>query len=67
MLDRSRLLDDYLSETELAKELGVCVDTLQRWRRLRQAPAHTRVGRSVLYHKDAIRVWLREREVGADR
>ena len=36
---RPGLLDDYLSEEDLAAELQKDVRTLQRWRKLRVGPA----------------------------
>ncbi len=48
------ILGDYIDEDRLASELGVSTRTLIRWRRLRDAPAHTRIGRRVLYHRDDV-------------
>lgn len=56
------LLDAWLSRAELAKELGLSVDTLQRWETRRIGPPCVRVGRKVLYRKGAVRDWLRDQE-----
>lgn len=50
---------------ELATQLGVSLDTLKRWRRLKQGPAWVRVGRQVRYAADAIDAWLAEQSRGA--
>ncbi len=59
------ILSEYLDEDQLAAELGVCVRTLARWRRLREAPTPTRLGRRLLTSRADIKVWLasRRREV----
>jgi predicted DNA-binding transcriptional regulator AlpA len=57
-----RLLDDWLSRADLAKELGVSVDTLSRWETSRTGPICIRLGRRVFYRKNAVREWLRGRE-----
>ena len=56
------LLDAWLSRAELAKELGLSVDTLQRWETRRIGPPCVRVGRKALYRKGAVRDWLRDQE-----
>lgn len=53
-----QLLSDYLTPEELAAELNVCETTLWRWRRLREGPAITKVGRKVLYRRDDVSAWL---------
>ena len=56
------LLTDYLTPTELAAELGVCARTIERWHRLREAPPRTKVGKRVLYRREAVAEWLSARE-----
>ena len=57
------LLDDYLTEDELAKELDLAPRTLQRWRRQRTGPPVTFIGRVPYYRVEGVRVWLLEREM----
>lgn len=57
------LLDDWMSRAELAAELGVTEDTLQRWHAQRSGPACVRVGKKVLYRREAVREWLVAREI----
>ena len=43
------LLVGWLNRTDLARELTLSVDTLQRWETRRVGPPCVRVGRKVLY------------------
>ena len=64
------LLVGWLNRTDLARELTLSVDTLQRWETRRMGPPCVRVGRKVLYRMEAVRDWLREQEArkaGASR
>lgn len=56
------VLDGFLTEAELAKELGISTRTLIRWRRLREGPPITRLGRRILYHRQAVAKWLAGRQ-----
>ena len=56
------LLTGWLNRTDLARELTLSVDTLQRWETRRMGPPCVRVGRRVLYRMEAVRDWLREQE-----
>ena len=58
----SGLLIGWLNRTDLARELTLSVDTLQRWETRRMGPPCVRVGRKVLYRMEAVRDWFRERE-----
>ena len=64
------LLTGWLNRTDLARELTLSVDTLQRWETRRVGPPCVRVGRKVLYRMEAVRDWLRDQEArkaGASR
>ena len=64
------LLTGWLDRTDLARELTLSVDTLQRWETRRMGPPCVRVGRKVLYRMEAVRDWLCEQEArkaGANR
>jgi hypothetical protein len=58
------LLGGWLSRAQVAAEIGVSVDTLQRWETRRIGPPCVRIGRKVLYRADAFREWLISRERG---
>jgi hypothetical protein len=60
--EEANLLVGWLERAELARELTISVDTLQRWETRRVGPPCVRVGRKVLYRKDAVREWLCEQE-----
>jgi hypothetical protein len=57
------LLAEYLSEDALAREFGIAVRTLQRWRRQRTGPPVTFIGRVPYYRVEGVRDWLLEREM----
>ena len=56
------LLAGYLTHEELADQLDVSTRTIDRWRRLREAPPVTRVGKRLLYRRAAVEAWLASRE-----
>jgi transcriptional regulator with XRE-family HTH domain len=58
----SALLDGWLTRQQLAVEIGVSTDTLQRWETRRAGPPCLRIGRRVYYRADAFRDWLVSRE-----
>ena len=47
---------------QLAVELGFTCDTLCRWEARQIGPPCTRIGRRVLYRRDAVEAWLLEQE-----
>jgi hypothetical protein len=63
------LLAGYLTEQELAAQLGVTVRTLQRWRTHKKGPPPTTdiPGRSVLYRCDGFAEWLLSHERPTER
>jgi predicted site-specific integrase-resolvase len=63
--DAGTLLGDYLSEHQLAKELGVTIRTLRKWRSLGEAPPVTRLGKRIYYARRQARAWLETRQVEA--
>jgi hypothetical protein len=58
----TKLLENYLTEAETANELDKGVRTLQIWRAQRTGPAWTKVGKTILYSRDAILAWLKAQE-----
>ena len=57
------LLQDWISRPDLARELGVCVETLRRWADARKGPAFVRAGRKILYRRTAVLEWLERQEI----
>lgn len=56
------VLDEWMTQAELAQELGVSADTLQRWASQRIGPPRTKVGGRVYYRKESVKAWLRAQE-----
>ena len=48
----------YITSAELVDFLGVPERTLSRWAKSQIGPARTRIGRSVLYRRTTVLVWL---------
>lgn len=61
------LLSGWISRLDLALELGVTVETLHRWEKLRFGPPCVRAGRKIYYRRDAVRDWLVQQEAPAPR
>jgi hypothetical protein len=57
-----QLLDDYFTVAELARQLGRCTRTLDRWATLRCGPPITTIGNTRLYKKESVYLWLASRE-----
>jgi predicted DNA-binding transcriptional regulator AlpA len=58
MSDESRVLNGYLSEAEVAGQLGKCVRTLRNWARRGYGPPRVRVGRSIYYRVADVSRWV---------
>ena len=56
--DTGQLLDDYLTENQLANELGVTVRTLRNWRAVGDSPPVTRIGNRNYIARPDGREWL---------
>lgn len=56
------LLDEYMTPAELADELGVCERTIARWHALREGPPRVKMGKRILYHRQAVQNWLKGKE-----
>ena len=58
----TKLLDEYLTRSELAAELNKSERTLERWERLGIGPPVTRNGITPIYNIQGARAWLRAQE-----
>lgn len=56
------VLSEWMTQPALAQELGISVDTLQRWANARTGPPRAKVGQRVFYNRESVRAWLREQE-----
>lgn len=54
----NRLIDDFLSAAEAAKELGIHIRTLKYWKSLGYGPKHSYMGKRLLYRKSDIKEFL---------
>ena len=56
------VLDGYISEAELARQLNRSVRTLQRLAARRLAPPSTKIGRLIFYNLEHVRDWISQPE-----
>ena len=61
-MSEQNILSGYLSQDELAAQLGIAVSTLEKWRCEGLGPAYTRASRKPLYSIAGVQQWLRDRE-----
>jgi len=55
----NKLVNDYMSSTEVADTLGVCLRTVLRWSNDGRMPAPVRMGRRfVRYRRTEIQEWI---------
>jgi hypothetical protein len=53
----------YSNERNTAKELGVALRTLRKWRQQGRGPAFTKFARQIHYRDEAVAAWLKAREI----
>lgn len=53
-----KMTTDYVSPAQLAATLGVCHDTITRWRRAGRLPQPIRIGRTTRYHMPSVLEWV---------
>ena len=56
--DAKGLLDEYMTEAELAGELDKSLRTIQRWKRVQHGPRRAILGRTTIYHRRDAKEWL---------
>jgi len=61
-VDADGLLNGWMDRPELARVLGITPGTLAKWQNQRIGPPLVRIGRKVLYRRDAVQEWLRKQE-----
>ena len=59
---QTNILKDYISQVDLAAQLGKSVKTLVRWELDGKGPPVTRIGRDVLYSIPSFERWLKKQE-----
>ena len=63
--NNNSLLSGYLTEREMAAQLGISRRTLRQWRAVEAGPPRTIIGRKIYYRADAAADWLRSRQEAA--
>lgn len=58
------MIEDLLTETDVAKKLRVTLACLRRWRLERRGPKFIKLGALVRYRPDDIADWLESRPAG---
>jgi len=56
------VLEGFISESDLARQLHRSVRTLQRLAAARSGPPRIKIGRSVYYKVESVRAWLAQLE-----
>ena len=56
------VLDGYISEADLARQLHRSVRTLQRLAARRLGPPRTKIGRLIFYNIEHVRDWISQQE-----
>jgi hypothetical protein len=62
---QTNILKDYISQVDLAAQLGKSVKTLVRWELDGKGPPVTRIGREVFYSIPSFEKWLKAKERAA--
>ncbi len=58
------VIDDYLTEDQVAEVLGMRIATLRTWVAQRKGPPRVAIGRKIHYSKEALKTWLLSPEKG---
>jgi len=61
------LLDRYLTDPELCRELKVTSRTTRKWRQAGEGPPWATIGATILYPIDDFHAWLRKRVRGSPK
>ncbi|WP_379541566.1 helix-turn-helix transcriptional regulator [Novosphingobium pokkalii] len=65
--DMTTQIEQPMTSQEVCSLLGISRRTLHRWRRLRKGPPAIKVGRAVVYRREAVERWLVAQESDAGR
>jgi hypothetical protein len=58
-----KLFDEYMPEVEFAEKLGKTTRTLREWRKKRMGPPFVKIGRQILYRREAFLAYLKSHEI----
>ncbi|MBK1668323.1 hypothetical protein CKO28_09780 [Rhodovibrio sodomensis] len=59
---KDEVLAEYFTKAQLAEFLGTSPRTLDRWERQRIGPPRIKVGKLILYRRQAVHDWLAAQE-----
>jgi predicted DNA-binding transcriptional regulator AlpA len=60
-------LEELLTEHDVARITGLSVASVRRWRLFKRGPKYMKIGASVRYRAEDVRVWLETRPTGGGR
>ena len=63
---RFNVLQGYISQFALAKQLKITVRTLEYWAKAGTGPPRTKIGKRVFYRGTAVQEWLKEKEISTN-
>jgi predicted DNA-binding transcriptional regulator AlpA len=63
----SNLLQELLTERDVARITGLSVASVRRWRLLRQGPKYLKIGAAVRYKSEDVTAWLNSRPTGGEQ
>lgn len=66
-ISASSLLEGFFTEDQLAQELLTSKKSLARWDKLGRGPKRTRIGRRILYSRQAVKDWLESLQKDSSR
>jgi predicted DNA-binding transcriptional regulator AlpA len=61
------LLDGFLTQKQLAAELGVKPGTIKNWRKRHCGPPPTRIGKAIFYRRSSVLTWISAHESPPER
>ena len=63
---KTDLLDQFLTEKDVAQLYNVSIATVRRWRLLRLGPVYRKFGKAVRYSMSDVQAWVASRAQGGD-
>jgi predicted DNA-binding transcriptional regulator AlpA len=66
MAATSNLVQELLTERDVARITGLSVASVRRWRLLRQGPKYIKIGAAVRYRPEDVSAWLASRPTGGE-
>ena len=66
MTPANKVLEELLTEHDVARITGLSVATMRRRRLLRQPPLYKKLGAAVRYHPDDVATWINAQPASGD-